>query len=287
MAYNELEQRGSADFPVELFYVDKNHPRYFMTAHWHSEIEIIRILEGSFEISLNNNTYTLNKGDAVFINTETVHQGIPKNCVYECIVFHIDFLFIDTFECSSFINSVLNGDYIIKEFIPHDDYECVSAVNEIFKSLKTQSIGYKFQTISAFYKFFAIIVNKNLYALSDGNTKIQTDKNILKLKRFLSFIRENYDKQISLEDISKVSEMSPKYFGSFFKNMTGKTPIEYLNEYRIEKASHKLLSTDLNVTDIAFSCGFCDLSYFIKTFKKIKGCSPRRFRNKDIFQEGS
>ena len=73
--------------------------------------------------------------------------------------------------------------------------------------------------------------------------------------------------------------MSPKYLGSFFKNMTGKTPIEYLNEYRIEKASHMLKYTDMQVTDIAYSCGFSDLSYFIKTFKNIKGITPGKFRN--------
>ena len=56
--------------------------------------------------------------------------------------------------------------------------------------------------------------------------------------------------------------------------------IEYLNEYRIEKAARKLRLTDLSVTDIAYSCGFSDLSYFIKTFKRIKGVSPGKYRTK-------
>ena len=61
--------------------------------------------------------------------------------------------------------------------------------------------------------------------------------------------------------------------------MTGKPPIEYLNEYRIEKAVRKLRLTNLSITDIAFSCGFSDLSYFIKTFKKTKGVSPGKYRS--------
>ena len=60
--------------------------------------------------------------------------------------------------------------------------------------------------------------------------------------------------------------------------MTTKTPIEYLTLYRIEKASGKLLKSDLSVTSIAFSSGFNDLSYFIKTFKQIKGITPSKFR---------
>jgi len=60
--------------------------------------------------------------------------------------------------------------------------------------------------------------------------------------------------------------------------MTTKTPVEYLNSYRIEKASRKLLNTDMSVTSVAFSCGFNDLSYFIKTFKAIKGITPAKYR---------
>ena len=53
--------------------------------------------------------------------------------------------------------------------------------------------------------------------------------------------------------------------------MTRKSPVEYLNLYRIERASRKLLNSDMSVTDVAFACGFNDLSYFIKTFKAVKG----------------
>ena len=65
---------------------------------------------------------------------------------------------------------------------------------------------------------------------------------------------------------------------ALIKEKTGKTPVEYLNGYRIEKASQLLLNSDQSVTEIAFSCGFNDLSYFIKTFKSQKGISPAKFR---------
>ena len=60
--------------------------------------------------------------------------------------------------------------------------------------------------------------------------------------------------------------------------MTSKKPMEYLNSYRVEKAAAKLLTSDASITDIAYSCGFNDLSYFIKTFKSLKGVTPARFR---------
>ena len=72
--------------------------------------------------------------------------------------------------------------------------------------------------------------------------------------------------------------MSPKYFGAFFKQMTGKTPFDYLCTYRIEKAARMLKNTDKNVTEIAFCCGFNDLSYFIKRFKQTYGISPGSYK---------
>ena len=277
MAYNELVQRGTADFPFDLYLIDENHPKYFMSAHWHQEPEIIRVLKGSFKVKLNNREYIAKKGDVIFINPETVHQGSPENCEYECIVFHIDSLYTALSGCNFFIESIFNHDYIVNEFNLNNGSEFHKVADEIFETMKEKSPGYKFRVLSAFYKFFAEITDKGLYTFSGGGG-ISDDKSILKLKKILSYMRENYDKQITLFDMAKTVNMSYKYFGTFMKNMTGKTPVEYLNEYRIERAQRKLLNSDLNITDIAYACGFNDLSYFIKTFKKITGTTPNMFR---------
>ncbi|MEE1013305.1 MAG: AraC family transcriptional regulator [Clostridia bacterium] len=280
MVYNELEQRGTADFPVDFFYIDSKHPRYYMRAHWHNEIEIIRIVKGELEIKLNNNEYTAKEGDILFLNSETVHHAEPKNCVYECIVFHINFLFTDMADSRLFIEGMLNGEYIIQEYHPFEVSEFHLTANEIFDLFKNKTLGYKFRFIAAIYKLFGVILDKELYQTITNDKAVSGKKSIMKLKKILSFIRENYDKQISLEDMAKEAEFSIKYFGAYFKNMTDKTPFDYLNEYRIEKAARMLLISDMSVTDIAYSCGFNDLSYFIKTFKKINKLSPGKYRKK-------
>ena len=99
-----------------------------------------------------------------------------------------------------------------------------------------------------------------------------------KLKATLEYLRTHYAEEISLDDLSAVAGFSRKYFCKFFKDMTGTTPFQYLTTYRIEKAARKLLITELPVTQIAFDCGFNDLSYFIKTFKQLKGVSPNKYR---------
>lgn len=280
MAYHEIEQRGTAELPFAFFHVDKEHTRYHMASHWHSELELVRVLTGEFHITLNNRPYTAKKGDIVFINSETVHHGTPKDCVYECIVFHADFLYSPQLDRFSFIKNVIDCECMINELFSAEHGESYAALNNVFEAIKGGREGCKFLIVSAFYHFFASVYEEKRYALSVGDHALTNDKSIIMLKAILSFLRENYDKPISLEALSNTIQKSPKYVGAFFKRMTGKTPIEYLNEYRIEKAARKLRLTDLSVTDIAYSCGFSDLSYFIKTFKRIKGVSPGKYRTK-------
>ena len=102
-------------------------------------------------------------------------------------------------------------------------------------------------------------------------------KRILQLKQALEFIESSYTLPLSLQEISESVGMSPKYFCRFFQEMTHRTPIDYLNYYRIERACYHLLTTNLSITEVAFSSGFNDLSYFIKTFKKYKGTTPKKY----------
>lgn len=278
MIYNELKQRGTADFPIEYHYIDEKHARYEMSAHWHSEIEIIRIVSGTLNVKLNSKNYIANKGDIIFVNSETVHRANPNQCVYECVIFNPEFLCIGTFSCRFFIESLINREYTITEFSKNDNSEFINTANRIFDSMKQKSSGQKFKVIGYLYELFGIITDNHTYSSITGDSAVTENRNIPKLKRVLMFIRDNYNRKLTLDEMSASVDMSPKYFCSFFKKMTGKTPIEYLNSYRIEKATQKLLNSDLSVTEIAYSCGFNDLSYFIKTFKSIKKIPPAHLR---------
>lgn len=277
-SYNEIKQRGTLEFPIELYQIDKNHPKYEMASHWHSEIELIRVISGKLNVKLFSREYEAKANDFIVVNSETVHGAYAtEDCVYECIVMHLELLSVQDSGCRFFIESILNQEIHITEYNPSSNDEIHNAINNLFELMKLPSSGYKFKVIGALYELFGIIVDKRLYSSTD-DTVIPKDKNIPKLKKVLSFIRGNYDKPITLQSMADCAGMSPKYFCFFFRNMTRKSPIEYLTAYRIERASRKLLNSDSNITDIAYECGFNDLSYFIKTFKLLKGITPSKFR---------
>ena len=281
MSFNELKQRGKAGFPIELYRIDKNHAQYEMTSHWHSENELIRVKSGKLYVKLNNNVYTLSDGDCIFVNSETVHGAIPENCVYDCVVFDASAFLVSFSEGTSPLSSFLGGTLLISEYFPSSVKSVCSAFDSLISSLEEEdNIGKKYTVTGAVYSLFGIIISGGYFFSHEHSPAIQSEKNVAKLKKVLYHISERFDTKLTLEELSAIADMSPKYFCAFFKEMTRQSPFEYINSYRTDRAAKFLLSTDMSITDIAFSCGFSDLSYFIKTFKLLKGTTPGAFRKK-------
>lgn len=278
MIYNELKQHGTEDFPFELYRVNALHPKYEMAFHWHSSLELLRVLKGELTLTLDNRVSTLSQGEVALINSETVHGATPKDCVYECIVFNLAFLKTGNAACDSFIDNLLSHSSFLNE--TPTDPTVVRLIDRIFEEIGNNQIGFPFKVIGLLHELLGEIQQKELFNSHLPPSSIKDGKKVVKLKTVLKYIRENFDKDITLDDMSAVADLSCKYFCKFFKDMTGTTPVNYLLAYRIERAARRLLGTDLSVTQIAYDCGFNDPSYFIKTFKAFKGVSPKEYRKR-------
>ena len=100
-----------------------------------------------------------------------------------------------------------------------------------------------------------------------------------KLKQVIEYIHVNYAESIALQTLSEICFMSPNYFCHNFKQEIGKTPISFINEYRIEKACEMLSESKAPISDIALSVGFDNFSYFIRKFREYKGVTPNKYRS--------
>ncbi|MBQ8577622.1 MAG: helix-turn-helix transcriptional regulator [Clostridia bacterium] len=280
MSYNELKQHGTADFPIGYYQIDHTHPKYEMAYHWHAEHEIIRITRGVLDLNLNNRAVRAEAGDLIYVNSEVVHGAAPHDCAYECIVFSPHFF---SMPGCDFFDGLTANTLFVEETYPHtvpENAELWDILSCAFDALNAGEPGYRYEVVGSIYRAFGWILSHARYStmLDMRFGSARDEKNVRKLKNVLSFIRGAFDRPITLEEMADAAGVSPQYFCAFFKTMTGKSPFAYVNSYRIERACRKLLGTDLSVTDIAYSCGFNDLSYFIKTFKTEKGMTPRMFR---------
>lgn len=276
MIYNELKQHGRDDFPFELYQVTADHPKYEMAFHWHTNLELIWVKTGELTLTLDNRALSLQKGEIAIVNSEVVHGAAPKNCVYECIVFNLAFLKTGNLACDAFLDDLLSHNAYLHE--KPTDETTLALIRSLFLEISLNQVGTEFKVLGLFHSFLGEMQQKNQFTAYLPPTNGHDEKKVVKLKTVLKYIRENFAKDITLEDMSAVAGFSSKYFCKFFKDMTGTTPINYLLTYRIERAARKLLGSDLSVTQIAFDCGFNDLSYFIKTFKAFKHTSPKEYR---------
>ncbi len=278
MIFNETKIHGSVDFPIELYHIDHMHPRYEMVHHWHKNIEIIRVLEGKLNVTLDYSSFIATKGDIVFVNPETVHGASPvDDCVYECVVYDPELVPSLPYNTEDFNEALLNGSIHLNEKISENEKELSNCVDTLFNTLCDENDGTRFIIIGMLCNIYGIILKNKLYKKND-NMSVGTRKPIANYKKVIKYIRNSYSENLSLEDMARCAGMSKKYFCTFFKQFTHQTPFEYLISYRIERAVQFLLTTEKSITDIAYSCGFNDLSYFIKTFKNLKGMSPGQMR---------
>ncbi len=275
--FHEKKSRGTQHFPLEFYHILTSHPRYIMSHHWHMEHEFIRILKGSMDFIMDDKKITVHSGDILYLQGGVVHSGVPNDCIYECIVFDMNELFRNTKPCHSYLQSILNHIIILKQHYSHKEHPKIhEIINGLFDCVRVKSIGYELTALGYIHRFFGYTLEHHYYSKSSDVSERNT-KRILQFKKALSVIENSYQNPITLQELADAAEMNSKYFCRFFQEMTNRSPIDYLNYYRIEIASFQLITSNTSITEIAFNCGFNDLSYFIKTFKKYKGITPKKF----------
>lgn len=274
--YHELKQRGSFDYPIEYYYVTKEHPRYNMPLHWHIEYELIRVHEGTLELTVDENKLILNTGDTALIQDGMLHGATATDCIYDCIVFNFAQFLMDSTTRKKEIENILNHNTILNNKYASNTLEA-SIINKIFKIVIPAGECCQIMTQGLLYLLLGVILKNKNYSVNNKSLN-KNRKKLQQLKSVLFLIKEQYMNDLSLEDLANATGMSPKYFCKFFSEMTGKTPIEYLNQYRIGCACEKLCVDNYSVTDVCTNCGFNDLSYFVKTFKRYKNITPKQYK---------
>lgn len=275
--YHESKQRGTMDFPIDFYHVTPNHPQYHMRIHWHVEFEFIRVLEGTLQLTIDEQELNIPQNSVVFIPAGALHSGIPQDsCVYDCIVLDPNMLMNKSDSCCKFIRKIMNHELDIQS-VYDEKYENIRQIIwTLFDAIASKATGYQLIVQGLLYQFFGVSISQNYRSELSSRTPRDL-RRITQLKTALEFIENSYTSNITLKDMSGSVQMTPKYFCRFFHQMTHRSPIDYLNYYRIERACYLLLTTTQSITEVAYNTGFNDLSYFIRTFKKYKNITPKQY----------
>lgn len=296
LSFQEKKQHGTVEFPVEYYYVDKDHPQYHMAFHWHKEWEIIRILKGEFFLHADEREYVAHAGDIFLLRDGMLHGGTPKDCVYECLVFDLHGLFRDVNSVKKYLRPIYRNLVLPWIYFSSKQHDIWNIIAELMGSFHKNNIralpGFSEKVepsgnlcelivLGNISRLFAMILEKG-YLSESAAIPQGGSRKVAQLKAVLEYIENHFAEKLTLEDLACVAGMSPKYFCRFFRSITHQTPMDYLNYYRIEQAASLLCSTDQSVTAIGMECGFNDSSYFVKAFKKYKMMTPKQYQRANI-----
>lgn len=275
--YHENLQRGTDDFPIEFYHLTFEHPRYHMSIHWHVEFEFVRVISGNLLLTINEQDIQMSEGTVAFVPSGFLHSYTPEEgCIYDCIVLDSNMLTNKSDSCRKFIRKIMNHEIEIQMYYNKTFSDICQSVWNLFDALAYRTEGYELIVQGSLYQFFGIAISQN-YKASTSTHTLQNLKRIKQIKRALEFIESAYTQPLTLKELSASAQMSPKYFCQCFREMTHRTPIDYLNYYRIERACLLLSTSNQSITEVAYNTGFNDLSYFIKMFKKYKRVTPKQY----------
>ncbi len=274
--YHESKQRGSLDFPLDYHYIDEYHFRYEMPYHWHEEFEILHVIKGAFILFIDEEQYLLSPGDIAFIAGGNLHGGVPQNCQYECIVFDLRLLLKSNDHCKQYISQILHRQIAVTPYFEKNSKVIKHTLVPMFDALLSASEGYTLITLGCLFQFVGEVYKHCAYA-SQTLPYGRDVKKVLKLKRIFELIENQYAQPLTLAQLSTTAGMTPKYFCRFFKGATHRSPMDYVNYFRIEQACYEMAATEKNITEIALDMGFSDVNYFIRVFRKQKGMTPGQY----------
>jgi AraC-like DNA-binding protein len=122
-------------------------------------------------------------------------------------------------------------------------------------------------------------ISRNMHTLSDATfSNAELSYNSRRIRTAVDFMNLNFHKAITLTEVAKLTNMTDVSFSRFFKARTGITFMDSLLEMRLGHASRLLIDTTQSVSEVAYNCGFNNISNFNRLFKKKKGCTPKEFR---------
>lgn len=279
----ELKPHGNEQFPFLVSYqkLSEYESGSFMW-HWHPEIEITYVQKGTMCYKVNHMVYHLKEGDIVFNNSGALHSGTMENqkdCAYIPVTFDSRLIY-------GFFQSTVNSKYvdpvIQDSMLPAICIDQSEPWHKPFREYLLRIIDLD-EKKPDFYELDITICLQSMWRLllehityepqASRENSLEYDR----IKKILSYIEENYQNKITLNDIAGHIHLCESECTRLFKRHMNTTLFAFLQEYRIER-SLEFLRADQPVSAVADKAGFSDPNYYSKVFAKIKGCSPREYR---------
>ncbi|HWJ76952.1 MAG TPA: AraC family transcriptional regulator [Niallia sp.] len=253
--------------------------------HYHKEVELLAILEGTLTVQTKYNYVSISPGDVLIMGasqphrTSKVWKGKLRYVVLQVdLAKHFDqsilpylYYFSELTNPLEFLNYIFTQNEEAKK-------EAHQIITEIHRESQEKQKGYEIAINYAIKKLILLLVRndtKNMLHYSEAH-------DLSRMKPVLDYIDTHLSERILVEDACDLLNFSYHYFIKYFKKTMGMSFIDYINMKRIKKAELLLLTTDKSILEISYEVGISNLAQFYKLFKRQNQCSPKVFKNRMV-----
>ena len=260
--------------------------------HGHDFIEVAFIAQGSCMHTYNGATIRLIPGDILVISPHEEHsyQIDSKTAIYNCLFYPkalgedwerlkemksiYDFLIVEPFyRCEAGRQEILHLD-------PTEAAYMESLLNKMLEEQKNRYQGFELVQKSNLVILLCLLGRVWESRFKEPDTVYGGKRDML--AEAIRFIEKNAGEEMTIDSLASMAYLSPGYFRKIFKEVTGLTPIEYINNIRISRACKLLAGGNVTISRTAEIVGINDLNYFSRLFKSLVGCSPSEFKRKSV-----
>lgn len=277
---SEILDYNHPDIPVKAATTIQEEYMQPMVNHWHNDFEFTHVQDGEMWYCVDGVKCKLKAGQMIFVNSTRMHYGFWEDvykCKFSCTIFHPGMLdakmshkYLENIVGKSMPSFLILRPEIMREKVVID---LVDKLNVITRAAEE---GYELEMMSLIYRICFLL--KDLVKAAPEPISYVDAKKLEAMHRMTGFIQQQYQQKISLNEIAMAGLVSRSACCQIFKKFLGKSPVEYLTEYRISKSVELILTGKNSMTDIAMLCGFGSSSYYAETFHKVLGCTPTEYK---------
>ncbi|MCR5047907.1 MAG: AraC family transcriptional regulator [Saccharofermentans sp.] len=246
--------------------------------HYHEDLEIVTVREGTMAYSVNGRTLVLREGDTIIVNSNQIHYSMSLDgqlAKYVIFVVHPSILMSSvTVEMEAIRPIIDNPD------LPFMRFRYINTYTKDFYNLMIDLPDYRHNAFEVTKRLFLMwdLIMKKTEDYGPRPEDTNHDPRMMSFKTMLHFMNVNYKESITLEQIASVGNVSKSQCNNLFNQFVGESPINYLMHLRARKVAEHLRSGNYTLKQIADITGFNGVSYMSETFKKIFGQSPRDYK---------
>lgn len=276
----DLPKQYHQSFQVRRDYAPKHHQIW----HYHEELEFVHIVDGSGTLFIGDRIKAIQPGETVLIPSQTPHYWLfdtfqdqeQEMESINCIVLHLKKnLGIENLLAMPELQAV-------KQLFEHSDrgFYLDKTNSKLIKNHFEQVLNASnLDKLISLFKLLECIQDSSKEMLTSENyAMLHQSEDQHRMNNLMDYIRENYKQPIKLVDLASLAGLTENSFCRYFKQKTGKTPVQFITELRVSHACTQLRNSKMSLKEICYDSGFNNFVSFHKNFKNILGLTPLQFR---------